>query len=199
MQPEQQNHPIYSIAWSPDGKQLLSASNDRSLKLWDAAGGTLVREFKPFNAKDFPKGHQDQVFCGVFSKDGKLIASGSHDGTIKLWNAADGTVVREFSNPKLKQPAPPESPLAHPGGVYGVQFTADGKHLISVGVAPKLRGYLAAWDTSDGRLLYGEVQSSAPIYSVAITKDGTRLLLGCGSPDRMTPASDALIVPMPIK
>jgi len=136
------------------------------------------------------------VFCAVFSKDGKFIASGSHDGAIKLWNKADGSVVREFSNPKLKQPAPPESPLAHPGGVYGLQFTADGKHLISVGVAPKLRGYLAAWDTSDGNLLYGELQA-APIYSAAITKDGTQLLLGCGSPDRMTPASNALIVPIP--
>jgi WD40 repeat protein len=169
------------------------------MKLWDAAGGTLVREFKPFSAKDFPKGHLDQVFCGVFSKDGKFIASGSYDGAVKLWNPADGAVVREFSNPKLKQPAPPASPLAHPGGVYGLQFTADGKHLISVGVAPKLRGYLAVWNVVDGTMVYGEEQSSAPIYSVAVTNDGERLLLGCGSRDRLAQASDAMIVPVPIK
>src|SRR5262249_18724885 len=39
---------IYSVAWSPDGKQLVSTSLDRTMKLWDATSGNLVREFKAY-------------------------------------------------------------------------------------------------------------------------------------------------------
>jgi WD40 repeat protein len=190
-------YPIYSIAWSNDGKQLLTASDDMSLKIWDSASGTLVRELKAFKDKDAPKGNRDQVFCGIFSKDGKVIASGAHDGAIKLWNAADGSVMREFANPALKQPPSSESPLAHPGGVYGLRFSPDGKYLTSVGTAPKLRGYLAVWNVADGKMIYGREQTTGPIYSVDISKDGKLLLLGCGSRDRLMPASEAIIVATP--
>lgn len=198
-QPEQRNHPIYSVIWSADGKQVLSASNDASAKLWDVASGNLVREFKPYNTKDFPKGHRDQIFCAIFSKDGKFLVTGSSDRMIKLWNVADGTVAREFANPNMKQLPAPESPEAHPGWVYGVRFSADEKHLISVGSAPRNKGYLAVWNVADGKMLYGQEQTMGPIYSVVLNKEGTHLLLGCGPPDRQVPEASAVIVPIPVK
>src|SRR5262249_37352548 len=91
--------PIYAVVWTPDGKQVLSASFDHSLKLWDATSGALVREFKAHKEKDFEKGHRDGVFCAAFSPDGKELASGSSDRSIKIWNVADGNVLREFANP----------------------------------------------------------------------------------------------------
>ena len=51
------------MAWTPDGKQVLSASYDKTMKLWDATAGTMVRAFKGYDEKTFPKGHRDQVFC----------------------------------------------------------------------------------------------------------------------------------------
>ena len=45
---------------------------------------------------------------------------------------------------------------SHPGWVYGVRYTPDGKRLVSVGDAPLNKGYLAVWDAADGKLLYGE-------------------------------------------
>lgn len=194
-----QPNPIYAIAWSPDGKQIVSASYDRSLKLWDATSAAMVREFKPHTLKTFEKGHRDQVFCVAFTKDGKFIASGSSDRTLKLWNVADGSVAREFISTKIKQPAAPESPLAHPGWIYGVRFSPDDKYLITAGSAPKNQGYLAVWNVADGKMLYGSEMATGPVYSIALSKDGAQILLGCGPRDRQQPPSEALIIPMPVK
>jgi WD40 repeat protein len=198
-QPEARGNPIYVVAWTADGKQVLTASYDKSLKLWDAASGNLVREFKPFADKAFPQGHRDQIFTAVFAPDGQTIATGSSDKSIKIWKVTDGTVVREFANPNLSQLPPPETPDAHPGWVYALRFTADGKRLISAGSAARNRGYLAVWNVADGKMLYGEEVANGPIYSVALAKDGQNLLLGCGPRDRQDPVSEALLVPMPVK
>ncbi|MCE9533392.1 MAG: hypothetical protein K8T89_20045 [Planctomycetes bacterium] len=194
-----QPNQIYSVLWSNDGKQLLTASYDKSLKLWDYATGNMVREFKPYTEKTFVKGHHDQVFCAAFTKDGKFLASGGSDKMIKLWNVADGSVVREFENPKIKQLPPPESPEAHPGWVYSVCFVNNDKYLVSVGSAPKNQGFLAVWNVADGKMLYSQEMTNGPIYSVVPTKDGTQLILGCGPRDRQNPVSDAITVPMPVK
>jgi WD40 repeat protein len=169
--------PVYCLAWSPDGMQLLSGSNDHSLKLWDVTSGSLVREFKGYDEKAAPKGHQDGVFCLAFSPDGKQIASGSSDRTIKIWNIADGTVALELTNPNLK-PMPGQPPPAHPGRIYGVRYTPDGKYLISAGGAPRNTGYLAVWSATDGRFLWGEEKPLGNIFALALSNDGKQLAIG---------------------
>jgi WD40 repeat protein len=226
---------VYCVAWSPDGKQIVSGSLDHSLKLWDAATGTLVREFKGYKEKDalpvfdastvvllgsalgqgpflaasaviprriennLHRGHREGVFCAAFSPDGKLLASGSSDCTIKIWNVADGSVVRELVNPRLKpalstanQTAP-----AHPGWVYSLRFTPTGAHLISAGRAPRNHGYLAAWSVTDGKLLYGDELPLGAFYSVAISPDGQLLALACGPRSRQFQEVNSYILKMP--
>src|SRR4051794_19719113 len=72
---------VYSVAYSPDGKTLASASRDGTVKLWDAVTG---------EEKATLKGHTDWVFSVAFSPDGKTLASASRDRTIKLWDVAAG-------------------------------------------------------------------------------------------------------------
>src|SRR5262249_31785895 len=74
------NH-VFMAAWSPDGLRIVSASRDRTLRVWspDASGDPLVL-----------RGHDAMVYAAAFSPDGRLIVSASYDKTVRVWNA-DGS------------------------------------------------------------------------------------------------------------
>ena len=74
---------VESVVFSPDGKTLVSASYDKTIKIWDAATGTHLRTLE---------GHSKSVSSMAFSPDGLTLASGSHDDTVKLWNMVTGTL-----------------------------------------------------------------------------------------------------------
>ena len=172
---------VYCLAWSADGKSIVSGSFDRSLKLWNTADGKLIREFKGYEDKKFEKGHREGVVSAALSPDGKTLASaGGWDHTIKLWNVADGSVLRELANPSIKPGAVPQPPQAHPGVVYALRYTPDGQRLLSVGGAPRNQGYLAIWNAADGKLLYGAEQSLGTLFALAVSPDGKYLALGSG-------------------
>lgn len=213
---------IYVVAWTPDGKQIATGSYDRSIKFWDADSGKLLREIKPGTERLPPdpklvaaapalagslagaalnaapdRGHIDQVFALAFTKDGRYVASGSSDRTVKLWEAKSGELVRDFPNPSLKPSGPGLPPPSHPGFVHCVRFTPDGSRLVSAGTAPRGQGYLAVWSVADGRLIAGRELPVGPIYSFDLTADGRSVILGCGPTERGRTESEAVVVPLP--
>src|SRR5207244_653270 len=117
----------------------------------------------------------------------KHLASGSGglERVIKIWNVADGSVVRDLDNPKLKHPHP--AAQSHPGWVYGLRYTRDGKRLVSAGDAPLNKGYLAVWDPEGGKLLDGEELPLGTFYGVALSPDETLLAVAAGPRGRPTP------------
>ena len=70
---------VMSVAFSPDGGTVASASADKTIRLWDSATGAHKRTFT---------GHGDVVRSVAFSPDGGTLASGSDDGTILLWDVS---------------------------------------------------------------------------------------------------------------
>jgi WD40 repeat protein len=76
---------VKSVAFSPDGKRLASASDDKAVKVWDVATGQETLTLK---------GHTGQVHCVVFSADGHRLASASQDQTVRVWDASPRSQVR---------------------------------------------------------------------------------------------------------
>jgi WD40 repeat protein len=108
---------------------VLSGSSNRTLKLWDAATGKLLRTLQ---------GHESGLTSGrtsvAFSSDGRLAISESDDG-LKLWDVRTGRLLRTFGKPA--------------GGVNSVAFSPDGHTVLSGGVDRTLK----LWDTAIGELL----------------------------------------------
>jgi hypothetical protein len=73
------------VAFSPDGDRVLSGSQEKTIKLWDGATGTLIRTFE---------GHSVPVTSVAFSPDGGRALSGSWEKSIKLWDTATGALIR---------------------------------------------------------------------------------------------------------
>jgi WD40 repeat protein len=152
---------VAAVAFSPDGKLVVTGHNDHTARLWSVSTG---RQLKVLT------GHKGHVIAAAFSPDGKLLATGSADGVGRLWNVADGSFVgplvghtRDLTsvafNPRSDLVAtgsldetvqvwatelgrPPLVLRGHEAGVTRVSFTSDGSRLVTV----SLDGTRRFWD-----------------------------------------------------
>ncbi|MBK8318509.1 MAG: hypothetical protein IPL05_07975 [Betaproteobacteria bacterium] len=133
----------------------MSGSEDSSLRLWDAASGSLVG--KPL------AGHSGIVYSVAFSRpDGERLVSGSEDNTLRLWDAASGNPIGE--------------PLTgHTKSVNSVAFSPDGQQIVSASDDRTLRLWHAATGALVGKPLTGH---SHYVNSAAFSPDGRYIVSG---------------------
>src|SRR5271165_3851845 len=137
---------VYAISFSPDGARVLTASWDKTAKLWDAASGKLIAAFA----------HQGAVNSAAFSPDGTRILTASADKTAKLWDATSGKIISSFS---------------HQGTVNAAAFSPDGARILTASADKTAK----LWDAASGNLI-AAFAHQGEVNDAVFSPDGRRIL-----------------------
>lgn len=157
---------VEGVSFSPDGKYIVSSSEDRTVKVWNPQGLLLATL----------EGHSSWVNKSIFSPDSSLLATASSDKAIKLWKF-DCLVEREQicveANASLINTLE-----GHEWWVTDVSFSPDGEILVS----SSRDGTIKFWD-QQGKLLNSvaidsETEEQQEVWSVEFSPDGTFLATG---------------------
>ena len=142
---------VLSVAFSPDGKSIVSGSDDNTLRLWDLQGNPIGQPFQ---------GHESSVWSVAFSPDGKAIVSGSDDRRLRLWDLQGHQIVQPFQG--------------HESWVWSVAFSPDGKAIVSGSVDKTLR----LWDLQGNQIGKPFQGHESRVMSVAFSPDGKAIVSG---------------------
>jgi WD40 repeat protein len=182
---------VTSVAFSPDGSRLASASRDGTVKVWDATTSQEARavpagilspdgkhrassvgnEVKVWDTEMGREpltltGHTGRVQSVAFSPDGRRLVSAAADRTVKVWDAQTGQELRTFEG--FAGPVNDSNSVA--GGMGPVAFSPDGKHL-----AGRVGNEVKVWDALTGREVVTYKGNVGQITRVAFSPDGKRL------------------------
>jgi WD40 repeat protein len=139
---------VCSVAFSPDGKQVISGSYDKTIRLWDIVTGAVLHTLE---------GHLRRVNSVAFSPDGKQVVSGSYDETVRLWDIVTGAVLQTLEG--------------HSDWVYSVAFSPGGKQVVS----GSYDGTVRLWDVVTGAVLQTLEAHSDGVRSIVFSPKGDLL------------------------
>jgi hypothetical protein len=141
--------PVTSVAFSPDGSRIVTASLDKTARIWDAATAKEIAVLR---------GHEDTVYSAAFSPDGSRIVTASLDKTARIWDAATAKEIAVLRG--------------HNYSVTSAAFSPDGSRIVTA----SLDGTARIWDAAtanESAVLLGHDES---VNSAAFSPDGLRIV-----------------------
>jgi WD40 repeat protein len=158
---------IKGIAFTPDGKQLVSASDDKTIRVWDWQSGKTVRIIRG----NVGPSHEGKYFSMALSPDGRWIAAGGwlhkecagRCGEIRLFDFSTGRLVALLNK-------------GHVGVVSGLAFSRDGKLLMSGSGLQDLTAII--WDVENRKMLHQLRGHTDQIYALGFSPDKERAYSG---------------------
>jgi WD40 repeat protein len=174
---------VSSAAFSPDGKRIVTASEDATARLWNAETGQLIGE---------PLRHEKSVWSAAFSPDGRRIVTASQDATARLWDAATGQPIGQ--------------PLRHEGILGSAAFSPDGKRIVTAS-GDTWHGILRLWNAATGQPIGQPLEQligpagGLPdrIWSVAFSPDGRRIVAAFGESALLWNAETRQLIGQPLR
>lgn len=148
---------IYAITFSSDAKSsmLASASADKTIRLWDPH--TVIDDERLIAILPY----KDAVRTVAFSFDNRMLAGGSADGIIQVWDAGTGDRIYEFTE--------------HTDSVQSVHFSRNRTELVSA----SLDGNVLLWSlVGEGGRLHSPIQHNASVYTAKFSPDGNTFATG---------------------
>jgi WD40 repeat protein len=183
--------PVYVAAFSPDGKRIVTASADKTARVWDASTGQLIATLT---------GHTGPVNDASFSPDSTRIVTASQDNSARVWDASSGNLLATLNGHTAEVRKAMFSPdgthivtaasdntarvwdaqsgalletlSGHTGAVYTARFSRDGKLVVTASDDHTAR----VWDAATGRSLATLSGHSGVVYSAAFSPDGARVV-----------------------
>ena len=142
---------VNSLVVTPDGRYLLSGSDDATLRIWELSSGRCVYTLE---------GHKYSVKSIAITPDGRYAVSGSGDSTLRVWEISSGRCIRTLEGHKLL--------------VTSLVITPEGRYLLSGSDDTTLR----VWELSNGRCVHTLEGHEYSVKSLAITLDGRYAVSG---------------------
>jgi WD40 repeat protein len=145
---------VTCAVFSPDGKLVLSSSQDKTMKLWDVATGRELRTFS---------GPRRRVVAVAISRDGRFAVSNDEDekNHLKVWDLSSGALIRSFG--------------AYSNGWRHrcVVLTNDGKYVLSI-----VDTTVGVWDVATGKEVRTFQENGNPVTAVVLSADGKYVIAG---------------------
>ena len=183
---------LTSADFNPDGRFLVTASQDGSARVWETATGVSIADLL---------GHQDSVVKARFSADGKLVATASMDRTVRVWDISEGIQLRGHTdwvtnaafdrtgervvttswdgtvgiwNAKTGESIRRIEPGA--GGLNKAAFSPDGQFVVAVGV----KGFARTWNAATGEIQHTLSGHTIEPYMAVYSHDGSKIVTAGG-------------------
>ena len=140
---------VRSAAFSPDGARVVTASDDKTARVWDAATGKTITVLS---------GHSGRVWSAAFSPDGARVVTASEDKTARVWDAATGKELAVLSG--------------HGEQVVSAAFSPEGGRVVTASFDNTAR----VWEAATGKAIAVLEGHSGLVIGAAFSPDGARVV-----------------------